>query len=348
MSDGRLVHVRTPTYRRPEALRRCLHSLIAQTWPHWVCDVFDDDPEASARAVCASLDDPRIRYNHNRPQRFASTNIDQCFSRANPHEAGYFCVVEDDNYILPRFMEANIGAMADNGVEIVLRNQLVELNSGTEHASLASAAIFDAMFRETVYAPEEFRLSLIAGIGVSNGALFWSSRAVSALEIGFSCTATLQEYMRTYSIVDDIHVAMEPLGVWAANGEQTTRDLGNAAGYYKREFDLKRAIQVLQRAAWREASPEQRRVFRTTDRLAFDPRLRAGGLAKALISPATGGTLTVRETARLIARGMLIRCCGRLTDDFERFLDDRIERLSRARAERGGSSGADMVREAPA
>ncbi|MEO1139421.1 MAG: glycosyltransferase family 2 protein, partial [Pseudomonadota bacterium] len=65
-----LVHVRTPTYKRPEALRRCLQTLQAQTWANWICDVFDDCPDGSARLVIASLNDPRIRFHQNRPQLF--------------------------------------------------------------------------------------------------------------------------------------------------------------------------------------------------------------------------------------------------------------------------------------
>ncbi len=42
-----LVHIRTPTYKRPAALKRALQSMIAQTWENWVCDVYDDDPDAA-------------------------------------------------------------------------------------------------------------------------------------------------------------------------------------------------------------------------------------------------------------------------------------------------------------
>ena len=120
-----LVHVRTPTYRRPEDLKRCLQSLQRQTWSNWICDVFDDDPDASGRDVVGEMGDSRIRYRRNATQKFASANIDQCFSSANPHGADYFCVVEDDNAILPDFMETGIADCLEYGVEILLRDQLV-------------------------------------------------------------------------------------------------------------------------------------------------------------------------------------------------------------------------------
>lgn len=323
MNVPELVHVRTPTYKRPDALRRCLESLISQSWEHWVCDVYDDDGEASGLRVVAEIGDARIAYHRNQPQKFASKNIDQCFSRRNPHGARYFCVVEDDNAILPTFMAENIAICRRNGAKIVFRNQFVEFDSGTPKAKLSSFGILDEMFKEGFYEPEEFRLSLLPGIGISNGGVFWASDARSELEIGYECTATLQEYMRTFSIDDRIYVAMEPLAVWAHNGEQTTRNLGIGASYLKRELDLKRAVQVLQNEAWRLAREPEKRAFLSSDRFAYEPRLRAQGLVKGLISASVNGTLGPREKLALIARGLLIRFGGRLTDDFRQFVENR-------------------------
>lgn len=322
------VHVRTPTYRRPELLARCLASLQAQTWRDWICDVYDDDPERSGEGVCAAVQDPRIRYVHNRPQRFASANIDQCFSRRNPHGADYFCVVEDDNYLLPGFMEENVRRILDSGVQLILRNQRVEFSTGGAEASLGGG-VLDGQFVERTYSPDLFRLALMAGIGVSNGGLFWSREARTDLEIGVPCTATAQEYMRTFLIRETILVAMEPLAVWAENGAQTTRDLGDGATYYRREFDLKRRVQALQRRAWRLAPRAMRSEYLTTDAFSSEPVVRARGLTKALLAtPALAGRLPLRERVNLTARGLLIRGAGRLDGPFRRFLAERTASFS--------------------
>ena len=318
-----LVQVRTPTYRRSDALHRCLKSLQAQSWQNWVCDVFDDDPAGSGETVCAELADARIFYTKNIVQNFASKNIDKCFSNTNARGADYFCVVEDDNFLLPKFMEDNIRICTDTGVNVVLRNQLVEHASGSDSAHLSSGGILDGMFREGIYQPALFRLSLLAGIGVSNGGLFWSRHTQSELEIGFECTATIQEYMRTFSIAEDLYVAMEPLAVWAENGEQTTRDLGGSVGYLRRELNLKRAIQLLQQAAWKTADETQRQTFVETDLVSASANSKARGLAKALIARRVNGVLGVREYAELTARGLLIRTVGNVPGDFEAFIQSR-------------------------
>ncbi|MBF9030317.1 glycosyltransferase [Rhodobacterales bacterium HKCCE3408] len=317
------VHVRTPTYRRPEGLTRCLRTLIEQTHADWICDVYDDDPQGSGRAVVAMLGDPRIRYRQNPVQRFASGNIDQCFGRANPHRAEYFCVLEDDNFLLPSFLETNIAAARDAGVEIVFRNQLVEFASGTADARLSRGGLLDEKLTERRYDPDHFRLALMAGIGVSNGGLFWSVRARSDLEIQVDCTATLQEFYRTFAIEEPIFVAMEPLAVWAENGAATTRNLGASASWLKRELALKAAIGRLRRRAWRRAGPAERAAFLNDPAFSYPREDRARGLVKSLVSVDTGGVLPRREIAALLLRGLLIRLTGRPEPSLGAFLSAR-------------------------
>lgn len=323
-----LVHVRTPTYRRPRSLERCLGTLISQTHQSWVCDVFDDDPERSGAAVVERLADPRIRYRPNPLQNYASANIDRCFSRANPHRAEYFCVLEDDNQLLPRFMEENIRAARARGVEIVFRNQLIEHDAETPAARLSDFGILDQKFTERVYSPDHFRLALVSDIGVSNGGLFWSHRAVSDLEVHVPCSATLQEYYRTFAIEDPILVAMEPLAVWAENGAATTRDLGARASRYRRELSLKSSVARLQRAAWLRAPQRLREGYLSDASFRYPRTARERGLARSLISVRMNGELPGREVIRLAIRGALIRLVGRPEAGLSGFLKARNGRQS--------------------
>ena len=321
--NGGLVQVRTPTYRRPAALRRALASVVAQSWSNWILDVYDDDPDHAARLICAEFADPRIRYHHNIPQRFASKNIDSCFSSDNPEDADYFCVLEDDNFLLPEFFAQNIGICRERGVEIVLRNQLIEHASATSDAHLSASGVLDGLFIEGIYEPAQFRMSLLVGIGVSNGGMFWSRDARSHLEIEFPCTATMQEYMRTFSINEPIYVAMAPLAVWAENAEQTTRNAELRASYFRRELDLKRQVQALQRIVWEQSPPAARDRFLTDAHFVPSPALRARSLSKALI-PHRAGDLAPRDAIEMVLRGMMIRALGRLSPEFRPFVDTRL------------------------
>ncbi|MGR9172698.1 glycosyltransferase family A protein [Hyphomicrobiales bacterium] len=329
-----LVHVRTPTYRRPAMLRRCLQSLIDQTWSNWICDVYDDDPGASGRGVCNAFNDPRIRYNHNVPQNFASKNIDSCFTARNPLGAEFFFVLEDDNYVFPDFVRHNIDLCRTQGVNILLRNQLIELASGTDHASLSEHGVLDHLFREGLYSPERFRLSLITGIGVSNGGVFWSRHATTRLEIGVKCTATAQEYLRTYSINEPVYVAMQPLAVWAENAEQTTRNAELSSSYLRRELDLKRCIQSLQRLAWEAAGRNERSAYMTSNSFASTAAEREQALIKALLLGFwKSDALPFSTKLRTFARGLMIRILGRPYPEFGEFLK-QIQHSGNATAKR--------------
>jgi hypothetical protein len=317
-----LVSVRTPTCRRPEMLRRALASIMAQDIGNWRCDVYDDDPEGSARAVCEAIGDSRIVYHHNRPQLFASRNIDQCFAADNPHGAEFFCIVEDDNYLLPGFFAQNIALCRERQVELVLRNQLVEHASGTDAARLSKEGVLDHLFTQGLYSPERFRMSLLCGIGVSNGGLFWSRRAKSQLEIRYPCTATMQEYMRTFSIAEPIYVAMTPLAVWAENAGQTTRNSGLGASYLRRELDLKRSVQALRRHVWQSAPAELRRGYLSDPVFTAPPPERALALSKALIAHRIGGA-NPKSSAEMALRGLAIRLLGRLQPELQSFIRSR-------------------------
>jgi hypothetical protein len=322
MSEPVLVSVRTPAFRRPDMLKRALASIIAQDIGNWRCDVYDDDPAGSARAVCDAFGDARIIYHHNRPQLFASCNIDHCFTADNPHDAEFFCVVEDDNYLLPDFFAENIAICRDRQVELVLRNQLFEYASGTEAARLSDDGVLDGLFTEGLYAPDRFRMSLLCGIGVSNGGLFWSRRARSQLEIQYFCTATMQEYMRTFSVVEPVYVAMKPLAVWAENAGQTTRNDDLRASYLRRELDLKRSVQALRRQVWKASPAELRRAYLTDPVFATTLVERATALRKALIPHGSAGA-DPRVAAEMVARGVAIRMLGRLQPELKNFIRSR-------------------------
>ncbi len=320
---NRKVHIRVPTYKRPEQLRRALEGLQQQSFSDWVCDVFDDDPDQSGKGVVVDLGDPRIVYHANPQNLGASQNIDQCFTRQNPHGAGYFCVLEDDNQILPNHLEENIRVIESERVQIVLRNQLVEFGSGTGDARLSETGLLETKFVEGYYSPERFHLSLIADMGVSNGGLFWSSEAISNLEIGAPVSATLQEYLRTFAIVEPVYVAMTPTAVWAENSEQTTRDLGETAGWFRRELALKRSVQILQREIWDKADRDAQSDFVDGSGFGYPAEMRASGLVKSHARLFVGKALSPGKALRLALRGAMIRTIGRPEPGFRQFLEKK-------------------------
>ncbi|MDB5622819.1 MAG: hypothetical protein JWR39_1382 [Devosia sp.] len=276
-----LVLVRTPTYRRPEALKRAVRCLRAQTHEEWICEVRDDCPEGSARAVVEELQEPRLRYVHNRPQKFMVRNLDDCFLRENPYGADYFFMLEDDNQVLPQFMARGRDIIEQNGVSICQINQVIEYADGTAAPYRTEYGIFDDLFDEAVYQPQELHLAMFGAIGVSNGALFWSRRIGNELAIRVDTIPTLEEFLRTWLVAEPIYICREKLAVWASSEQSTTRNLGLSKSWLRRELDLKASITALQREVWRCTTAPMRKAFLegTVLRTPLDARHKA--LAKA-------------------------------------------------------------------
>jgi len=121
--ESELVEVRIPTYKRPKWLAHALQSLLNQDFSNWTAIVFDDSIEREGEEIVRKFNDSRLIYRPNPKNLGASPNLNQCFRNA-PYAGGtYAFILEDDNWLLPDFISANLEAMKDAGVNIVHRNQ---------------------------------------------------------------------------------------------------------------------------------------------------------------------------------------------------------------------------------
>jgi hypothetical protein len=307
------VEVRTPTYRRPALLERALRSLIGQTYPHWRCIVLDDEPGGGqAREVCARLDDQRILYRPNERNLGVGPNIDAAFSRQPLPESTHACVLEDDNYYLPDFMTANLSVMIEQHVDVILRNQLMEVPSAPDaEGRIISGSIYDGQYVEGMVSQEELWATLFFSAGASNSSLFWR------LEQGL-CFSTrkltddpaFQERLRTLCIDRSAYVAMEPKVVWRNNGTETMRPKLSGIMWWLahiRSLCRQRALyrQLYEHLNQRDALDKVwRSRFRTIDSGCERVFWKIG------IKPPIASRFSHREQAILMAKGEIARMIG--------------------------------------
>lgn len=297
-----LVLVRTPTYRRPDLLTRAMRCLQAQTHEEWICEVRDDCPDSSARAVVEELGDPRIRYVANRPQKFMVKNLDDCFLRENPYGADCFFMLEDDNQVRPGFMARGCEIIGQMGVTICQMNQVVEHASRTKEARIGDDGIFDGLYDERVHAPEELHLAMLGAVGLSNGAVFWSKDIRHELAIRVETIPTLEEYLRTRLVSEPIYISREKLAVWAENEQSTTRNAGLGKGWLQRELDLKASVTALQRKVWEGTPPRLRQAFLDGGILRLPMERRHQALRKAGIrAPGVAADLNLKAMIKRLA-----------------------------------------------
>jgi glycosyltransferase involved in cell wall biosynthesis len=225
VAEPELVEVRTPTFRRPNLLRRALTSLIEQSHSNWICRVFDDCPEYSAKSVCRILNDHRIIYEPNSKNIGIGRNIDKSFSIAPMHKTNYICVLEDDNYYLNEKFEKDINQIKSYNCDILLRNQKVEhLVERDMPGALTTKNVFDGVYNDGLLLHARLFASFFYSPGATNSSLFWrSGKSIDFSTLAYSSDPVVQERMRTLCIDRDVVVAEEPLVVWRDNGAESLR-----------------------------------------------------------------------------------------------------------------------------
>ena len=254
-----LVLVRTPTYRRPALLKRALVCLQSQTHQDWICEVRDDCPDGSAKAIVEELNDPRIHHVQNQPQKFMIENLDACFLKENPYDADYFFMLEDDNQVRPKYMEKGIEIISQMGVNICMLNQVIEYRGVDKSEAYSEFGILSGIYNERVHEPREIRLALFGWTAMSNGSIFWSKNIRRELAFRTGVTPGIDEDLRAMLLREPVYVCREKLAVWAQDEVGTTRNLGFKKGKLRRELDMQAGAKAIRRIVWKD-TPEEMKI----------------------------------------------------------------------------------------
>jgi len=215
-----LCEIRVPTYRRLRLLERALKSLQAQTHANWVCVVFDDCPDGSARAVIEALNDDRIIYNKNPRNLGAIGNIDLCFRKEAYASGNFACILEDDNYFHPNHLETQIGNLKGFGVDFLFcAQQWEDATKPGADGVLTGKKTIAWIYPEGIHDHRVIRSAILFSHAFSNGSAFWRVGCDADLEIGDATNAPgLQETLRVFQIRCPIYVTHESTAVWRSNG----------------------------------------------------------------------------------------------------------------------------------
>jgi len=203
----------------------------------------DDSPDQEGKAEVKSFCDPRIQYLPNRERLGCSGNIDQAFVTSSLTNSSFACVLEDDNWYLPKFLEYNIHALEQHCLSVLLRNQAIFIEGNNANPVFTGNTTRGHIFTEGVVTVLQLRSSIFFCEGVSNGGLFWRTSAKSNLQVGPSVmTSPMQEYCRTIRISEPIVYAAEPLAIFSLARETSRERLANRAFNRGRQSILQRLI----------------------------------------------------------------------------------------------------------
>lgn len=228
-----LVEIRVPTYKRPSLLRRCLSSIQQQTYKNWVAIVMDDSLQQEGRQVVDELSDSRITYHPNKKNIGCSANIDQAFRPDPILNGSHACVVEDDNWLLPKFLEINVSSLNESGARVVLMNQRIlpeDISVEANHECLLTTrgGIFGSESR--LLSRMEVRAALFYCEGLSNGGIFWKIHPDISFFVGEHVThSPMQEYCRSLQLKEAVYYSADPHAVFSmsCSGKTTREPLEN-------------------------------------------------------------------------------------------------------------------------
>ena len=164
LSNGPVVDVGMPAYRRPEFISEAIGSVLAQTYPNWRLVVSENGPgggEVEA-VVQPYTGDPRIRYVTTGENLGAATNWTRVLQAGT---SPYFTLLQDDDTWDPDFLARRVaflerhpscGFVHASERKIDQHGQII---AAERSSSLPDIDIAD-LLREGVYAPREYIWSL--------------------------------------------------------------------------------------------------------------------------------------------------------------------------------------------
>ncbi|MDP3770301.1 MAG: glycosyltransferase family 2 protein [bacterium] len=108
-----MVSIGLPTFNRAHCIRKCLDSLIAQTYPHIELIISDDGSTDETQSICEEYarKDPRIRYFRQLKNKGLIGNFYFVLSQA---KGDYFGWAVDDDWFAPQYVEKHVEALEKN------------------------------------------------------------------------------------------------------------------------------------------------------------------------------------------------------------------------------------------
>lgn len=112
-STKSLVSIGLPTYNRGYCIRRCLDSLLGQTYPFFELIISDNASTDNTREICEAYAarDSRIRYIRQEKNTGMAANFYAVLASAR---GDYFCWVGDDDWYAKEYIQQHLEALEEH------------------------------------------------------------------------------------------------------------------------------------------------------------------------------------------------------------------------------------------
>lgn len=102
------VSICIPTYNTAKYLPEAIESVLAQDFTDYELVICDDVSSDNTPEICASYQDPRIRYIRYRENAKQAGNFNRCLAEARGE---FLTILHADDYFLPGFLSDRVGRL---------------------------------------------------------------------------------------------------------------------------------------------------------------------------------------------------------------------------------------------
>lgn len=232
-----LVSINIPCYRQLAEARRCIDSVLAQTFRDFELTLFDDGASDEYRDYVEALGDARVRYHRNPERLGAMRNM---FQAIGAGAGKYSLAFHEDDLLNRHFLASAVGILETHPSCGFVAAELREFTQEPSRQQLDAPT--DGPSYDVFASPADLLRAILDGLEPMFGSVVYRRAALAGVSADHDAFGTLVDrpfllaIMRRWSA----GVLREPL-VWYRHHSDTARHQGMHADHILRLFTLYRS-----------------------------------------------------------------------------------------------------------
>jgi glycosyltransferase involved in cell wall biosynthesis len=249
-----LVSVNIPCFRQLAQARRCVESVLAQSFQDFEITLLDDGDADEYRDYVRDLGDPRVHYQRNPTRLGAMGNMFQAIAAGR---GAFTLAFHEDDLLGRHFLAAALRILQAQPSCGFVAAELREFTSEPDDAQLAFTPD-DPPRYELCESPAAFLRAILGGIEPMFGSVLYRRDAIAGVTPDHAAFGTLVDRPFLLAIMERWSAALlrDPLA-WYRRHDDTVRHQGMRAEHIVRLFTLYRA------ALPQPMTPRDRALFYT-------------------------------------------------------------------------------------
>ena len=233
-----LVSINIPCYHNLEQARRCVDSVLGQTFGDFVLTLFDDGASDEYRDYVLALGDPRVQYHRN-PSRLGSMR--NMFQTIVAGSGTYTLAFHEDDLLGRHFLATAVGVLEAHPSCGFVAAELREFTAEPSAAQLA-AVPGDPAF-DLFASPADFVRAILGGGEPMFGSVVYRREALAGVAAEHDAYGTLADRPFLLAIMARWSAAVlrDPLA-WYRHHPDGARHQGMHADHIVRLFTLYRSF----------------------------------------------------------------------------------------------------------